>query len=216
MVCLGWWSPDSSDGQSHEIAFAEEAYDLGLLRGLEWVSEVLRFSYSSMTTPHEVYDYNMATRERWLRKRQEIPSGHNPKDYVTRRIFAKSHDGAEVPVSLLYAKSTPLDGRAPLLLYGYGAYGHAIPAGFSTNRFSLVDRGFVYAIAHVRGGTDCGYRWYLDGKLAAKPNTFLDFIAAADDFNQRGNDGSGCYRRPWRQRRRNAGRRGRQSPTRAL
>ena len=109
-----------------------------------------------------------------------MPSGHDPADYVTRRLTAVSHDGAEVPVSLLHRRTTLLDGTAPLLLYGYGAYGHAIPAAFSTNRLSLVDRGFVYAIAHIRGGSDCGYGWYLDGKLTKKTNTFADFIAAAE------------------------------------
>jgi oligopeptidase B len=115
-----------------------------------------------------------------LRKRQEIPSGHNPDDYVTRRLFAVASDGERVPVSLLYRKSTPLDGSAPLYLYGYGAYGISMPASFSTGRLSLVDRGFIYAIAHVRGGKDKGYRWYKDGKAARKVNTFTDFIAAGE------------------------------------
>ena len=113
-----------------------------------------------------------------MRKTQEVPSGHNPADYVTRRVFAPAWDGETVPVSLLYRKDTPLDGSAPCLLYGYGSYGIAIPAAFSTNAFSLVDRGFVYALAHIRGGKDKGYRWYKDGKLAKKTNTFKDFISA--------------------------------------
>src|SRR3546814_9819678 len=110
----------------------------------------------------------------------EVPSGHDPDDYVSRRILARGHDGEEVPVSLVYRKTTPLDGSAPLLLYGYGSYGMSIPAAFSTNRFSLIDRGFVYAIAHIRGGTDKGYGWYLDGKLEKKANTISDFISAAE------------------------------------
>ena len=171
---------DSETGEAHTIAFAEEAYDLSLVPGYEFATETLRFVYSSMTTPQQTFDYDMRTRARTLRKTQEVPSGHEPRDYVTRRLTAASHDGAQVPVSLLYRRETPLDGGAPLLLYGYGAYGHAIPAAFSTNRLSLVDRGFVYAIAHVRGGSDCGYGWYLDGKLAKKTNTFADFIAAAE------------------------------------
>ena len=167
-----------SDGEEHAIAFAEEAYSLGMSDGYEYDTETLRFTYSSMTTPRQVFDYNMRTRDRVLRKTQEVPSGHNPADYVTRRVFAPAWDGETVPVSLLYRKDTPLDGSAPCLLYGYGSYGIAIPAGFSTNAFSLVNRGFVYAIAHIRGGKDKGYRWYKDGKLAKKTNTFKDFISA--------------------------------------
>ncbi len=168
-----------ADGAEHTVSFAEEAYALSLQAGLEQDTTSIRFAYSSMTTPEEIVDYEMVSRERTLRKRRRIPSGHDPAAYVTRRIFAPSPDGARVPVSLIYAKDTVLDGSAPLLLYGYGAYGHAIPAAFGANRLSLVDRGFVYAIAHVRGGTDKGWAWYTDGKLAHKPNTFADFIAAA-------------------------------------
>ena len=168
------------DGAEHEISFAEEAYDLGLMPGYEFATDTLRFSYSSPTTPARVYDYDMAARARDLRKEQEIPSGHDPDNYVCRRVFAKSHDGTEVPVTVLHAKTTAADGAAPLLLYGYGSYGYAMPAGFSPHVFSLVDRGFVYAIAHVRGGTEGGYGWYLDGKLMKKKNTFLDFIAVAE------------------------------------
>ena len=171
---------DLETGEAHTVAFEEEAYDLSLLPGYEFETETLRFVYSSMTTPAQTFDYDMRTRARTLRKIQEVPSGHDPADYVTRRLTAVSHDGAEVPVSLLHRRTTPLDGTASLLLYGYGAYGHAIPAAFSTNRLSLVDRGFVYAIAHIRGGSDCGYGWYLDGKLDKKTNTFADFIAAAE------------------------------------
>jgi oligopeptidase B len=167
-------------GEEHAIAFDEEAYSLGLVPGYLYDTASLRFAYSSLTTPQQIYDYDMATRERALRKEQEVPSGHDPDDYVARRILARAHDGEEVPVSLVYRKTTPLDGSAPLLLYGYGSYGMATPAGFSTNRFSLIDRGFVYAIAHIRGGTDKGYGWYLDGKLDKKTNTFRDFIAAAE------------------------------------
>jgi len=169
-----------SHGSEHEIAFAEEAYALGISPGYEYDTPTLRFTYSSMTAPAQVFDYDMATRERTLRKTQEIPSGHDPANYKTRRVMAPAKDGETVPISLLYRKETPLDGSAPLLLYGYGAYGMSIPAGFSTNALSLVDRGFVYAIAHVRGGKDKGYRWYKDGKRERKVNTFTDFIAAGD------------------------------------
>jgi oligopeptidase B len=167
-----------SDGEEHTIAFPEEAYSLGLSPGFEYDTTMLRFTYSSMTTPAQVFDYDMETRQRTLRKTQEVPSGHDPSLYVTRRVMAPAKDGELVPVSLLYRKDTKLDGSAPLLLYGYGAYGAAIPAGFSTNALSLVDRGFVYAIAHIRGGKDKGFSWYKDGKREKKLNSFSDFIAA--------------------------------------
>jgi oligopeptidase B len=170
----------------HTIAFDEEAYALGMSSGYEFDTSRIRFTYSSLTTPAATYDYDMATRERTLRKRQEIPSGHNPADYVTRRLLAPAKDGALVPVTLLYKKTTPLDGSAPLFLYGYGAYGIAMPAAFSTARLSLVDRGFIFAIAHIRGGKDKGYRWYTDGKMKQKKNTFTDFIAAGEHLIDKG------------------------------
>ncbi len=165
-------------GAEHAIAFEEEAYSLGMSAGHEYETTMLRFTYSSMTTPAEVYDYDMLTRTRQLLKRQVVPSGHDPADYVTRRVFAPAADGAMIPVTLLYRTSTPLDGSRPLFLYGYGSYGVTIPASFSTARLSLVDRGFIFAIAHVRGGKDKGYGWYTDGKLGRKMNTFTDFVAA--------------------------------------
>ena len=170
---------DLATGDEHAIAFDEAAYSLDMMGGYEFDTTSLRFSYSSMTTPSEVYDYDMATRTRVLRKRQEIPSGHNPADYVSTRIMAKAADGAEVPVSILHRRDFKRDGSAPLLLYGYGSYGHAMPASFSANRLSLVDRGFVYAIAHIRGGTDKGWNWYLDGKREKRTNSFDDFAASA-------------------------------------
>jgi oligopeptidase B len=173
-----------ASGEEHAIAFAEEAYSLGMIDGYEFDTTSLRFTYSSMTTPTRVFDYDMATRARVLRKEDEIPSGHDPSHYVTRRVFAPAPDGELVPVSLLWHRDTRLDGSAPLLLYGYGAYGIAIPASFSISRLSLVDRGFVYAIAHIRGGKDKGFAWYEDGKMEKKTNTFKDFIAAADYLNQ--------------------------------
>jgi oligopeptidase B len=180
-----------SGGAEHAIAFDEEAYSLGMSSGYEFDTTTLRFTYSSMTTPSEVYDYDLAAKTRVLRKRQEVPSGHDANDYVTRRIFAPAKDGETVPVSILYKKGTPLDGSAPLFLYGYGSYGISIPASFSTTRLSLVDRGMIYAIAHIRGGKDKGYRWYTGGKLATKMNTFTDFIAAgeylaANNYTRRG------------------------------
>jgi len=167
-----------ADGAEHNIAFDEEAYSLGMPGGYEFDTTTLRFVYSSMTTPSQVYDYDMATRARVLRKTQEVPSGHTIADYITRRVMAPAPDGETVPVSLLYRATTPLDGSAPLLLYGYGSYGMSMPASFLTNRLSLVDRGFIYAIAHIRGGKEKGYRWYKQGRRAQKVNTFTDFIAA--------------------------------------
>ncbi|SCW79218.1 S9 family peptidase [Ancylobacter rudongensis] len=169
-----------ADGTEHEVAFAEEAYSLGFDPGHGFEKTEIRFTYSSMTTPAEVWDYDVASRARTLRKRQEVPSGHDPKRYVTRRLMAPAAGGELVPVSLLFAADTPLDGSAPCLLYGYGAYGMSMPSGFSTARLSLVDRGFVFAIAHIRGGTEKGWRWYREGKLARKTNTFSDFIAAGE------------------------------------
>ncbi|MCB1536873.1 MAG: S9 family peptidase [Rhodoblastus sp.] len=178
-----------ASGEEHAIAFPEEAYSLRMMAGLEFDTDMLRFVYSSMTTPAETFDYDMVSRARSLRKRQEIPSGHDPARYVTRRIYAKADDGADVPISILARADR--SGPAPCLLYGYGAYGHPTPAAFSANRLSLVDRGFVFAIAHVRGGTDKGWAWYENGKLAHKPNTFSDFIACGrrlieDGFTQQG------------------------------
>ncbi len=170
---------DRATGSEHSISFDEEAYSLSLLGAYEYDTDVMRFSYSSMTTPAQVFDYDMRTRERVLLKTQEVPSGHDPDHYVTRRLMAPSHDGELVPVSLIYHRDTPLDGSAPMLLYGYGSYGITIPAGFNTNILSLADRGFVYAIAHTRGGKDKGFSWYEDGKREKKKNTFLDFIAVA-------------------------------------
>ncbi len=175
-----------ADGVEHAIAFDEEAYSLGMSAGYEFDTTTLRFTYSSMTTPAQVFDYDMEQRTRVLRKTQEVPSGHNPADYVTRRVLAPAPDGQTVPVSVLYRKDTPLDGSAPLFLYGYGAYGISIPASFATSRLSLVDRGFVFAIAHIRGGKDKGYRWYTDGKLKKKVNTFTDFIAAGEYLAKEG------------------------------
>jgi oligopeptidase B len=180
-----------ADAAEHAIQFDEEAYALGMSGGYEFDTTCLRFTYSSMTTPAQVYDYDMHTRTRALRKTQEVPSGHNPAAYVTRRLQAPAADGETVPVSLLYKKGTPIDGSAPLFLYGYGSYGISIPASFSTSRLSLVDRGFIFAIAHIRGGKDKGYRWYTGGKRATKRNTFTDFIAAGqylvhEGYTQRG------------------------------
>jgi oligopeptidase B len=180
-----------ADGADHSIAFDEEAYSLGLDVGLEFEPSRVRFTYSSMTTPAQTYDYDLDTRERVLRKQQEVPSGHDASLYRTRRIFAPAADGETVPISLLYHRDTPIDGSAPCLLYGYGAYGISIPAAFSTTALSLVNRGFIYAVAHIRGGTEKGWRWYREGKLTRKTNTFSDFIAAGEHLVATGHTSRG-------------------------
>jgi oligopeptidase B len=182
---------DLETGTESSISFDEEAYGLGIDAGYEFDTDTLRFIYASMARPAETYDYGLATGERILIKRQEVPSGHDPEAYVVRRIFATATDGAKVPVSLLHRRDLELDGSAPCLLYGYGSYGAAMSASFRTRPLSLVDRGFVYAIAHIRGGTDKGWSWYLDGKRHNKSNSFTDFIAAgemlaAEGFTSRG------------------------------
>jgi oligopeptidase B len=168
------------DGTEHEIAFDEEAYALNLEGGYEYETTTARFVYQSPTTPRQTFDYDLATRERTLRKTQEIPSGHDPSRYVARRLYAKASDGAEVPITVLMLKDTPLDGSAPLLLYGYGSYGMAMEPSFSIRNLSLVDRGWIWATAHIRGGSDKGWGWFLDGRKEKKPNTFTDFIACAE------------------------------------
>ncbi len=175
---------DLGDNSESNIAFDEEAYSLGVSVGYEFDTSTIRFTYSSPTTPSQVFDYDLTSGERVLLKEQIIPSGHSSQDYVTRRIMAKASDGAEVPVTLLYHKDTSLDGSAPCLLYGYGAYGISMPANFSITNLSLVDRGFVYAIAHIRGGKDKGYDWYKKGRAEHKVNTFTDFIAVAEHLTK--------------------------------
>jgi oligopeptidase B len=169
----------SGFSDEHSIEFDEEAYELNIIPGYEFDTDTLRLSYTSMTTPTKIFDYQMTTRQRELKKQQEIPSGHHADAYTTRRLFAKTTDDENIPISLLYKNTTPLDGSAPMLLYAYGSYGSSMPASFSTNRFSLVDRGFIFAIAHVRGGMEKGYAWYKNGKLENKINTFNDYIACA-------------------------------------
>lgn len=182
---------DLRTDKEETIAFPEEAYSLGLMGGYEFDTATIRYSYSSPTTPSQVFDMDLETGARVLRKQQEVPSGHNPELYETRRLFAKAADGEDVPVTLLYRKGLKLDGSAPALLYGYGSYGHSIPAGFSVSNLSLVDRGFVYAIAHIRGGMDKGYRWYKHGRAEHKTNTFSDFIAAAEMLVEKGYSSNG-------------------------
>lgn len=159
------------------IQFDEQAYSLGLSGVLEYDDVIMRFSYASPTTQAHTYDYNMHTGERTLRKVQPIPSGHKPSDYQCDRIMATGDDGVQVPLTIVYNKHTVLNKNTPAVLYGYGSYGHSTPASFSVYILSLLDRGFVFAYAHIRGGMDCGYDWYTQGKLMQKMNTFTDFIA---------------------------------------
>ena len=166
--------------QSHNIKFEEEAYDLSLFGQYEFDTDWIRFSFSSPITPKSIFDYNCSTKEKSLKKIQEIPSGFNSDLYSCKRFLCPGHDGAQIPLTVFHKKDLLLDGTNPLLLYGYGSYGITIPDSFSTNRFSLLDRGFIYAIAHVRGGREKGQEWYDDGKLLKKKNTFLDFISCAE------------------------------------
>jgi oligopeptidase B len=182
---------DLRDGREETVRFEEEAYALGMSAGYEFDTATIRFTYSSPTTPSRTYDLDLDTGERVLRKEQEVPSGHNPDDYETRRIFADAPDGERVPVTLLYRKGLDRDGAAPALLYGYGAYGISMPASFSVSALSLVDRGFVYAIAHIRGGMDKGYRWYRLGRREHKASSFTDFIVAAEALIAEGYTSSG-------------------------
>ncbi len=175
-----------ASGEEHAIAFDEEIYALGLDGGYEYDTASLRFTYTSMTTPRQWFDYDMATRKRTLRKTQEIPSGHDPAKYETRRLNAKTSDGAEAPNFVLMKKGTRLDGSAPLLLYGYGSYGISQEPSFSIRNLSLVDRGWIWATACPRGGAEKGWGWFLDGKKFKKKNTFTDFIACAEHLHANG------------------------------
>lgn len=167
-------------GELHDIKFDEPAYDVSLNRNPTFNTDIVRISYSSFVTPESVIDYNMATDEKDVRKVRSILGGYDKNNYQMERIFAKANDGVEVPVSLVYKKGLKKDGTAPLLLYGYGAYGVCTDADFDSNTISLLDRGFVYAIAHIRGGGELGRTWYEDGRLLNKKNTFSDFISCAE------------------------------------
>ena len=164
----------------HKISFDEEAYNLSLDHGYEYETDTFRYSYSSPTTPKSIFDYDCKSKKQELKKTQEVPSGHNKDDYICKKIFATAHDNEKIPITILYKKGVKLDSSNHLLLYGYGSYGISIPSNFSTNRLSLVDRGIIYAIAHIRGGKEKGYEWYENGKLLNKKNTFLDFISCAE------------------------------------
>ncbi len=168
------------DDGEHYLDFGEEVYTAYISYNPAFDTDQLRFSYSSLTTPQSTFDYNMRIREKTLLKQQEIVGGYDPGEYIARRLYAHAQDGKKIPISLVYRKDIPMDGHTPLLLYGYGSYGVNIDPNFSVARISLLDRGFVFAIAHVRGGQTLGREWYDDGKLLHKRNSFTDFIACAE------------------------------------
>ena len=169
-----------NDKSEYYVEFQDPTYAAGVGANPDFETEVLRYGYSSMTTPASTYDFNMTSKDRKLMKQQEVVGGHDPNQYSSERLYAKATDGTLVPISLVYKKGTPLDGSAPTLLYAYGSYGANMDAGFSSARLSLLNRGFVYAIAHIRGGQEMGRLWYEDGKLLKKKNTFTDFINCAE------------------------------------
>jgi oligopeptidase B len=172
--------------KAKKIPFPEASYEAGLGDNPEYAITKLRIDYESMVTPSTIYDFHLAEKRLEVLKVQEIPSGYDASQYETERLMITARDGVKVPVSVLYKKGFPKDASRPLHLYGYGAYGMAMPPGFSANRLSLVDRGFAYAIAHIRGGDDLGYQWYLDGKVMKRENTFNDFVDAAKGLIERG------------------------------
>ena len=170
---------DQKTKEEHYLNFGEPAYVANISINPEFNTNILRFNYSSLTTPMSTIDYNMSDRTKDLKKQQEVVGGHNPEDYVTERLFATSRDGKKVPISLVYKKSTPKSSDTPLLLYAYGSYGSTTDPYFSSVRLSLLDRGFIYAIAHIRGGQAMGREWYEDGKMFNKKNTFNDYVDCA-------------------------------------
>ena len=176
---------DFATGKSHVVDFPEEISTFQRSDNPEYDTDLVRFTYTSLVTPPTVYDYDMKRHTRVMKKRTEVPN-YQPARYATERTWALATDGARVPVSLLYRKPLVRDGSRPMLLYAYGSYGYSTDPGFSSNIFSLVDRGFVFAIAHIRGGQEMGRGWYDDGKMQRKKNTFTDFIAAAEHLVQRG------------------------------
>jgi oligopeptidase B len=176
---------DVRTNRSHYVTFPEAAYGVFPSNNAEFDTRTFRFTYSSLVTPSSVYDYDMETSRRELKKRQEIPSGYDERRYEVRRFMAPARDGVEVPVSVLLQRGTPLDGSRPLLLYAYGSYGATIEPTFNSSVLSLVDRGFIYAIAHIRGGQEMGRQWYDDGKMMKKMNTFHDYIDVAQELLRR-------------------------------
>ncbi len=167
---------NQADQSEHYVQFPEDAYVAYATDNYEFDTKTLRYVYTSLTTPGRTYDYDMDSREQVLLKQEEVVGGYDPSQYQTERIYAKARDGAKVPVSLVYRKDLRGQGPSPLLLYGYGSYGISMDPNFNSSRLSLIDRGFIFAIAHVRGGQEMGRDWYENGKLLKKKNTFTDFI----------------------------------------
>ncbi len=171
---------DQKNKTSYNLPFEEETFTAWADVNLEFDTDVLRFGYTSMTTPPSIYDFNMKTKEKTLLKQEEILGGYKPDDYESQRLFATAKDGTKIPVSLVYKKEFKPDGNNPLLLYAYGSYGYSLDPSFSISRLSLLDRGCAFAIAHIRGGEEMGRQWYEDGKLLKKKNTFTDFIDCSE------------------------------------
>ena len=171
---------DFRSNQWHGMSFPEAAYLAMPIDNPEYDTPTFRYNYQSMVTPPSVFDYQMTTRKATLLKQQEVLGGYDPKQYVTERLWATARDGVRIPLSVVYKKGHRRDGKAPLFLYAYGSYGLGMPANFSSNRISLLDRGFAYVIAHIRGGNEMGERWHDDGMLMKKKNTFNDFIDTAE------------------------------------
>jgi oligopeptidase B len=165
---------------SHCLEFDDPTYLVFGAANWEYDTQTFRFGYTSLVSPMTVFEYDLRSRSKTILKQYEIPGGYDPNQYHSERIFARSHDGVEVPISIVYRRDFQRDGTQPLYLYGYGSYGASLDPGFSTNRLSLLDRGFVYAIAHIRGGSELGRHWYESGKFLQKKNTFLDFVACAE------------------------------------
>ncbi|HEY9580696.1 MAG TPA: S9 family peptidase [Rhizorhapis sp.] len=182
---------DYATNTPKRIAFPEDSYTAGLDDNPEYDVTKLRISYESMVTPDTIYDYDLSTGALEVLKVQEIPSGYDASRYTTERLHIVARDGTEIPVSIVYPRDFTKDGSGPLHLYSYGAYGYAVPPGFSTNRLSLLDRGFAYAVAHIRGGDDLGQQWYLDGKLDKRTNTFNDFVDVAKGLIEHGYTSAG-------------------------
>ncbi|MDB4890280.1 MAG: ptrB [Gemmatimonadetes bacterium] len=171
---------DATTNSSHYVTMPESVYSAGLGGNREYSTSVVRYRYTSLVTPSSVYDYDMRQRRSTLRKQEEVVGGYDKSKYATERAWARAEDGAMVPLSIVYKKPLVRDGKRPMLLYAYGSYGYSTDPNFSTNNLSLLDRGVVYAIAHIRGGQEMGRKWYDDGKMMKKKNTFTDFIAAAE------------------------------------
>jgi oligopeptidase B len=171
---------DQKTGKKHYLDFGEPAYTLYPSINLDFDTELLRYGYTSLTTPNSTYDYNMKTRERKLLKQTEVVGGYKAEEYQTERLWATAADGTPIPMSIVYKKGIKKDGSNPTLIYGYGSYGASMDPTFSITRLSLLDRGFIYAIAHIRGGQEMGRQWYEDGKMFKKKNTFTDFIDCSE------------------------------------